>query len=399
VNRRWDVVIVGARVSGAATAMLLARAGLRVLCVDRSRYGSDTISTHALMRGGVLLLQQWGVLDDVLAAGTPRVRRTVFHYGEESVAISIKPSAGVDALLAPRRTVLDTVLVDQARRAGAVFEFGVQVIGVHRDAAGTVDGVRLRDPLEHRVRVEQAPLVIAADGRASSVARDVAAAESTASRHAGSYLSGYWAGLPTDGYEWFYRPGLTAGAIPTNDGLTAVFVGGRPSVMDAAVRSDGSARVFTQRAANAGLGARLAGAHLVGALRFVRSLPPGYLRRAYGQGWALVGDAGHWLDPMSTHGMTGALRDAALLARAIVRTGPGSPERTAALADYEQVRDRLSTPMLAITDEIAGYAWDMTTVRVLLRNLSSTMTDEVELLATLDSDSCRASSDWGSVLR
>ena len=69
MNRTWDVIVVGARVAGAATAMLLARAGLRVLCVDRSRHGSDTLSTHALMRGGVLQLTKWGLLDAVVAAG------------------------------------------------------------------------------------------------------------------------------------------------------------------------------------------------------------------------------------------------------------------------------------------------------------------------------------------
>ena len=59
----YDVVVVGARAAGAATAYLLARHGLRVLLVDRSRYGTDTLSTHALMRGGVLQLTRWGLLD------------------------------------------------------------------------------------------------------------------------------------------------------------------------------------------------------------------------------------------------------------------------------------------------------------------------------------------------
>jgi 2-polyprenyl-6-methoxyphenol hydroxylase-like FAD-dependent oxidoreductase len=86
---------------------------------------------------------------------------------------------------------------------------------------------------------------------------------------------------------------------------------------------------------------------------------------------------------MSTHGMTSALRDAALLAEAIVPTVPGTTERDAALAHYQDVRDRLSVPMLEITDEIAGYGWDLARVRVLLRNLSSAMTDEVEVLEAL----------------
>ena len=85
----YDVVVVGARAAGAATAMLLARAGLRVLVVDRSRYGADTLSTHALMRGGVLQLHRWGLLDRLVDAGTPAVRRTTFRYDDEEVVIPI----------------------------------------------------------------------------------------------------------------------------------------------------------------------------------------------------------------------------------------------------------------------------------------------------------------------
>src|SRR5690349_22281651 len=94
----YDVVVVGARAAGAGTALLLARAGLRVLVVDRGRYGSDTLSTHALMRGGVLQLSRWGLLDRVIAAGTPPVHRTTFRYADAVVPIVIKPSPGVDAL-------------------------------------------------------------------------------------------------------------------------------------------------------------------------------------------------------------------------------------------------------------------------------------------------------------
>src|SRR6187200_2446805 len=111
-RRGWDAVVVGARVAGASTALLLARAGLRVLVVDRARRGTDTLSTHALMRGGVLQLRRWGVLNRVTATGVPPVRRVTFHYGGEQVPVALKPSAGVDALYAPRRTVLDAVLVD-----------------------------------------------------------------------------------------------------------------------------------------------------------------------------------------------------------------------------------------------------------------------------------------------
>src|SRR5262245_38386142 len=100
---QFDVVIVGARCAGAATAMLLARAGHRVLVVDRGRYGTDTLSTHALMRAGIIQLHRWNVLPAVIESGPTPVRQASFIYGEDSVAVPIKPRDGIDALYAPRR--------------------------------------------------------------------------------------------------------------------------------------------------------------------------------------------------------------------------------------------------------------------------------------------------------
>src|SRR5947208_8325735 len=105
----YDVVAVGARCAGAATAMLLARDGLRVALLDRTAAGTDTLSTHAFMRAGVVQLHRWGLLDRVVAAGTPPVRSTVFHYDDAATTVAVKPYGAVDALYAPRRTVLDPI--------------------------------------------------------------------------------------------------------------------------------------------------------------------------------------------------------------------------------------------------------------------------------------------------
>src|SRR6186997_1998301 len=115
---RYDAVIVVGRCAGAATALLLARAGAKVLLVDRQAYGSDTMSTHALMRTGVLQLHRWGLLPIVMAATTPEIRSTTFHYGAEQLRIKMKAEHGIEYLAAPRRTVLDRILVDAARAAG-----------------------------------------------------------------------------------------------------------------------------------------------------------------------------------------------------------------------------------------------------------------------------------------
>ncbi len=377
----WDVVVVGARVAGASTALLLARSGLRVLCLERARPGSDTVSTHALMRAGVLQLHRWGLLEAVVAAGTPAIRRTVFHYGTESVPVTLRPAFGVDALRAPRRTLLDSLLAEAAIGAGATVRFGTAVTGLCRDTDGRVAGVVTRDR-RGRVHTERAGLVVGADGRDSLVASAVGAEVLVAGRASSTFVYGYWADLPSDGYEWFYRCGSSAGSIPTNDGLTCAFVGAPPHTMDRLVAVGGPGGAVRSLAGQGPLGPRLEGAERIGSLRRVRGRPA-VLRRCSGPGWALVGDAGYWKDPLSTHGMSDALRDAELLARAVLTApGPG-PAQEAALAGYQADRNRLATPMLAVVERLASYAWDLAVVPTLLRTLAGTMTDEVELLAGL----------------
>jgi 2-polyprenyl-6-methoxyphenol hydroxylase-like FAD-dependent oxidoreductase len=379
----WDAVVVGARVAGASTALLLARAGLRVLVVDRARRGSDTLSTHALMRGGVLQLRRWGLLDQVAATGAPPVRRVTFHYGAEPMPVSLKPYAGVDALYAPRRTVLDALLVDAAEDAGARLRFGLAVTDLARDGAGRVIGVVLRDRCG-ATWTEHAPLVIGADGRDSLVAASVAAPIIVAGAHAAAYVYGYWPAADLDGYHWYYGDGLSAGAIPTNDGLACVFAGGPPAVLAAALRHRRPAEA--QRALLARLDrglADLVAAAPVGPVRVFRGMPA-RLRRPYGPGWALVGDAGWWKDPLSTHGITDALRDAELLTAAVVGGAATHRAAEAAFAGYEARRDHVALPMHPIVDRLASHEWDPTEARRLLRGLSSVMTDEVEAIRGLD---------------
>ena len=168
-TQHYDAVIAGARCAGAATALLLARQGARVLLLDKSRYGTDTLSTHALMRGAVLQLHNWGLLPRVIAAGTPPVRSAIFYLPGATSTVEIKPKNGVEALYAPRRTVLDAILADAARDAGADVRFGTSVTGLRRGRAGRVTGITGR---AGRARLEvSADLVIGADGRRSAVAR------------------------------------------------------------------------------------------------------------------------------------------------------------------------------------------------------------------------------------
>jgi flavin-dependent dehydrogenase len=374
----YDVIIVGARPAGAATALLLARQGLRVLVLERARPGSDTLSTHALMRGGVSLLTRWDLLDPIVAAGTPAVRRTSFHYPGETVTVSIRPAAGVEALYAPRRMILDRILAEAAEEAGATVRYGVTVTELLRERDGRVSGVVGHDRSFAPVRA-RSWLTVGADGTTSTVARLVGAATMREGRGSSAIVYGYWTGLELTGYEWFYRPGGSAGLIPTNSGEVCVFAGTSTGRFTREMIRDPRGaylRLLAEVTQMAGgrLSERLAP-------RRVRAYPgrPGYLRLAHGSGWALVGDAGKYLDPLSTNGITEALRDADLLSQQVRAITAGTSEAEA-MAAYQAERDRIAGPILDVVDELAGYGWDGATVRQVLLRLSSALSSEVEAL-------------------
>ncbi len=378
ITETYDALVVGARCAGAATAMLMARRGLRVLVIDRGRYGDDTVSTHALMRGGVLQLHRWGVLPRLQEVGTPAVRSTTFHYGDQVLDIAIQPSHGVDALYAPRRTVLDSTLVDAAAEAGATIRHGHALVDLVRDAGGRVCGGMVRTPDGSVVPV-RAGLVVGADGIGSSVARLAGARTLRESQHTTAAVFGYFPGVGLDGYHWYYRPGLSAGAIPTNAGEHCVFVSVPAGAFRQGTWRNARKMAFLQALQQMApdVASALDNDWPDQELR-VFGGRCGFLRQAHGPGWALVGDAGYFKDPLTAHGITDALRDAELLANAAA-AGTGSD-----FAAYAATRDSLSLPLFEVTDAVAAFGWDLGTIKTLHQQLNRAMKREVEHIVSLD---------------
>jgi len=364
----YDVIIAGARCAGAATALLLARQGARVLLLDKSRYGTDTLSTHALMRGAVLQLDRWGLLPSVAGAGTPPVRSTTFHLTDAITTIQVKPKHGIEALYAPRRTVLDTILADAARRAGADVRFGTSLTGLRRDRAGRVTGITAR---AGAARLEaSADLVVGADGRRSAVARWVAARTARVAPASSLLIYRYIRNETPDDYHWYFRDGAAAGVIPTNDGLACVFAA--TSAERLPHELDGGADVAWRRIlgrAAPGLAERLEHRDAAGPPRVFPGLT-GYLREAAGPGWALVGDAGYFKDPITAHGITDALRDAEILARVVASGGPDAVRR------YQAERDELSLRLFRVTGRIASFDWTAEEIGGHLLELGEAMAEE-----------------------
>jgi 2-polyprenyl-6-methoxyphenol hydroxylase-like FAD-dependent oxidoreductase len=360
VRSDHDVIVVGARAAGSATAMLLARAGHDVLLLDRAQLPSDTTSTHSLVRGGVVQLSRWGLLGEVLDSGAPPVRSVLFQQhgegAEPALRLPVKEKAGVDLMLAPRRYVLDEILADAAVRDGATLLTGTTVTDVIRRSDGRVTGV-----LAHQVggpRLElTARLVIGADGVRSRTADLVGSRVLESHAPSGTCLYTYVGGVPWDGFEFHLGHQAFAGVFPTHHGEAAVWLI-RPTQQLASVLTAGAGRSEALLAALRDcvpeLGERVRAGQVTAPVRGSVGLP-NHLRQAAGPGWALVGDAGYHRDPISGHGLTDAFRDAELLAEAVDRILRDAAHEAVAMTTYERERDRAIRDTFRITRDLARF--------------------------------------------
>ena len=349
---RYDVIVVGARVAGAATAMLLARQGLRVLAVDRVSFPSDTISSHQLQVPGAALLHRWGLLGKLTAAGTPPARRVRFDAGGGLVMDGQFPACeGVDALYSPRRTLLDSTLVEAARQAGAEVRENFRVTHV-TGSSGRVTGIR--GSARGRPAVaETASLVIGTDGKRSLVAGAVGARRYR-QRPVRSFASySYWAGVPVCGGELYQRPGRAVAVFPTNDELTMVYTAA-PMTEFASARADLEGHYLRSLDLCGDLGERVRSGSRAERLRTTPDQPNTF-RYSHGPGWALAGDAGVVMDSISAQGMTNALRDASYLSDAVAAGLGGSRPLASALLDHQRRRDRAIRGMYDFTLGLAAF--------------------------------------------
>ncbi|MFF0612908.1 NAD(P)/FAD-dependent oxidoreductase [Nocardia tengchongensis] len=335
----YDVIVVGARCAGSPLAMLLARKGHRVLVVDRSTFPSDTVSTHYMHQVGVARLKAWGLLDKLVASGVTPIRRLNFSY----TGITLRGFAeveGIDEVYAPRRTVLDTLLVDAAREAGAEVIEGFTVTGLVRED-GRVCGVKgnLADGPEQEFR---AAFVVGADGRNSTVG-DLVEAEYHTVRPASCFVYySYYDGLDWEFHHWTGMDKQQFGAWPTNDDQHLVTVM-RPLDRFAEFRTDVDAnfqQVFDQILPEFGAQLRDNGkrAERLRSMRY----PDNYYRRSTGPGWALVGDAGYHKDPFTGWGISDALVYTEVLAEQLHAGLSGERPIDEAAAEYERIRDERS---------------------------------------------------------
>jgi 2-polyprenyl-6-methoxyphenol hydroxylase-like FAD-dependent oxidoreductase len=349
-ENKYDVIVVGARCAGSSTAVLLSRYGYRVLVVDRSTFPSDTISTHLIHPPGVAALQRWGLLERVIATGCPPIDTYAFDFGPLTLSGSPAAPDGPVAY-APRRTVLDELLVEAAAESGAEIREGFTVSDLVTED-GAVVGIRGHGRNDRRTVDEHAGVVVGADGLHSLVARLVR--PERYHEHppllCGYYT--YWSGLPMGGrWEAYDRPDRAFAAWPTNDDLTLVIAGwpyrefeaNKKDLQRNYLETLELAPQFAERLRTATREARLVGA-----------VVPNFFRKPYGPGWVLVGDAGHNKDFVTAQGIQDAFQDAELCAVALHETLSGGRSFDAALGEYQSRRDERVLPMYEFTLELAA---------------------------------------------
>ena len=335
----YDAIVVGARVAGSPTAMLLARKGYRVLLVDKATFPSDTLSSHTLAAFGVTHLQRWGLLDRLTATDAPPIHALTMDIGP--LVLRGAATGRIGPEYAPRRFVLDSLLLDAAVEAGAEVRTGFQVQELVWEGNRVV-GIRGRTPGGATV-TELASLVIGADGKHSFVARNVQASfYDTHPARTCQYYS-YWSGVPAEDITVYIRDHCDILVWPTNQGLTLVGVN-LPHERFHAFRSDIEGTFLRSLEQVPQLAERVRAGRREERFKGTADLPF-FFRQSHGAGWALVGDAGSSQDPIGGHGMSNAFRDAELLAEAIDAGLSGNRALATTLADYEQRRNEATRPM------------------------------------------------------
>ncbi|MEU3659985.1 NAD(P)/FAD-dependent oxidoreductase [Streptomyces sp. NPDC032940] len=338
----YDAIVVGARISGASTAMLLARLGHRVLLIDRARFPSPTSSsTNLIHPPGVQRLHRWGVLDRLGDPTIPRIGRYRLESGPVRLEAPLPAVEDVDYALSPPRVKLDEALVRCAADAGAEVREETSVQELLRDADGTVAGVAGTGKGTGRWQ-EKATVVIGADGKNSKVARLAGAEQYLAEPVLSKSLWTYWEGPARPSLVRTYRGNRRHPFTwPTHDGLSIVGVAWPAADFPSPGSDEATDRTVVAALADADpefaeevREGRRAGRWLTGSV-------PNFLRTPHGPGWALVGDASATRDPITASGITHAVLGAELLADAVHRGLSGGPGMDAELAAYARARDAL----------------------------------------------------------
>jgi 2-polyprenyl-6-methoxyphenol hydroxylase-like FAD-dependent oxidoreductase len=347
----YDAIVIGARCAGSPAAMLLARRGFKVLLVDKATFPSDTISTHILWPHGAEILGHWGLLQRLATTGAPPIcRRMTFDVGPFALRGTIPDANNGMGGFCPRRTVLDAILLNAASESGADVREGFTVEEL---LVGDETAVGIRGHTKGAKSVEErARIVIGADGVNSLVARAVRAPKYDTQPVAACAYYSYFSGIRQDDIELYVRENVAFGGAPTNGGLHLVMVNW-PARDFPTIRNNVEAHVWRALETAPDFLARVRQGDREEKWYGTAGVP-GYFRKPYGKGWALVGDASYNRDPITAQGISDAFIDAEALVEALSAGLSGNGVFDEPLAAHESTRNERVRPMYEFTTHLAA---------------------------------------------
>jgi flavin-dependent dehydrogenase len=266
----------------------------------------------------------------------------------------------------PRRALLDKMLLEEAARVGVEVRQDFEVTEIVR--SGTrVTGVRGKTKSGETVE-ESAKIVVGADGRNSVVAQAVKADLQKDGPSGCAYYYALWSGVHADGMDVTIGEGKALGWVPTHDGLTRVFAAWTENAFPGS-RNDMAGTYHKVLMSDSRASDLLSPAKMEGQMLGTDFGTSAFMRAAYGPGWALVGDASYYENPIAAHGILNAFRDAEFLAMALDHTFSGRTPAQDALRDYELSRNEAETPLYESAARRSTLSGPPPHVRRLIENL------------------------------
>jgi 2-polyprenyl-6-methoxyphenol hydroxylase-like FAD-dependent oxidoreductase len=336
----YDIIIIGARVAGSTLAAILGQKGYRVLMLDRSSFPSDTLSTHFFRAPALRAFDKIGIGSEVQSVA-PQLRVNYNVIDGIEFPEPVDRPEDYPFYMCVRRIVLDNILIRSIKQIPDIeLKEGIKVTGLLWNN-NSVAGVKWE--MADEKGEFTAKVIVGADGVNSFIAKEINPEYEYQEPVNRAMYYAYYKGIKsTEGpaAEFHYSGNTLVYCFPCDSDLTLI-AASIPIAQFASFKRNVEEEFNEIVNSMEALSERFNKAEREGPIRGSGNIP-GYLRIPYGNGWALVGDAGMVMDPWSGQGIDQAATHSVLLADSLDNYFSGKNDWEDAMAAYHSARNEFS---------------------------------------------------------